>query len=632
MREPSSGHAGPSGKANATGVFLQSRLILGGLLIVAVLLLYNPVVHHKFVNFDDNNYVTANAHVQSGLTLQNVAWAFSTIEASNWHPLTWLSHMADCQLFGLNPTGHHYTNVLLHTINALLLFLLLARATGSLWRSLLVAALFAVHPLNVENVAWVAERKSLLSALFSLLTVAAYGWYAKAPNWKRYLTVVVGLALALLSKPMAVTLPIVLLLLDYWPLRRLDAPGTSALGFGWTQSEGLPIRIFKLSLDKAPLFVMSVASAWITVVAQRAGGAVAVTDVWPLSMRLKCAAVSYVQYLQKAFWPSRLAVFYPQQPSSLVAWKVGIALAILSGVSWLAYRFRRERYLPMGWCFFLVTLIPVIGIVQVGAQSMADRYAYIPLMGIFILVVWGVTRLADRLAIHSMVRVVAALGVLIALAAVAHTTLGYWQDSLTLFRRAAQIAGAPSPIIEGNLAEALAVAGRDNEAFQHFQLAARYAPESPLPHYNLGMFLLFHGLPREAIPEFQTALRLSNSRRVTEPGLSNLAVANLEVGNYEEAERDFTAVLQFDGNRYLAVLGRGQALYRQGKYQEAADDFSRAVTMNPDAGVFLWLGKSLEGQKKIEMARAAYGEALKRDPNLTEAQARLGSLEMQHKP
>ena len=317
----------------------QKPILLGALLVLATLLLYGPVAHHEFLDyFDDDFYVTKNIHVSKGLNLDNAVWAFGFHEA-NWHPLTWLSHMADCQLFGLNPGPHHFVNVVLHAVNVLLLFWLMQRATGAVWRSLFAAALFAVHPLNVETVAWVAERKSLLCTLFSLLTIAAYGRYVRQPNWKKYLVVVVAFSLALMSKPMAVSLPLVLLLFDYWPLGRY---------------EDLPFRAkwVALSMEKLPLLLLSAASCALTVAAQRSVGAVPDASELPLSLRLENAVVSYVAYMQKMFWPAKLAVFYPHPWHSLPWPDVIASTVILVAITMAALYFHRARYFAVGWFLF----------------------------------------------------------------------------------------------------------------------------------------------------------------------------------------------------------------------------------------------------------------------------------------
>jgi hypothetical protein len=327
----------------------RKPVLLCALLVLATLLLYSGVAHHEFLTLDDASYVFQNNHVSAGLKLDNVVWAFTSYYSCNWHPVTWLSHMTDCQLFGLNSGSQHMVSVFLHAANVLLLFLLLQKATGAVWRSFLVAALFALHPLNVETVAWIAERKSLLCTFFSLLTVAAYGWYARQPNLKKYLVIVAAFSLALMSKPMAVSLPIVLLCLDYWPLERLEFP----FGLGWVP----------LLMEKLPLLLMSAASSAVTVIAQRSTGAVAGTSLVPLPLRFENAIVSYMAYIGKTLWPANLAVFYPLPEHSLPWLNVIGSTVVLFAITAAVLCFHRSRYLVVGWCLFVVMLIPVIGIV-----------------------------------------------------------------------------------------------------------------------------------------------------------------------------------------------------------------------------------------------------------------------------
>ena len=606
-----------------SGTSRARRLLFAGILALATLILYQPVVHYQFLNYDDNEYVTQNAHVQTGLTVRNVGWAFTTFHASNWHPLTWLSHMADYQLFGPHAGGHHYSNVLLHVANVVLLFLLLEGATKAFWRSLIVAALFALHPLNVETVAWIAERKSLLSALFSFLTVACYGWYAAAPSVKRYCAVAAAFALALMSKPMAVTLPLVLLLLDYWPMGRLvfEDQVAAQRRAGWAG------QFLSLVLEKAPLFLMSAASSWVTLLAQKSGGSVALSTALPLAVRLKNAAVSYVLYIQKAFWPSRLAVFYPHPANSLPWWKAAGALAMLGAITLLAVKLRRRRYVAAGWLAFLVMLVPVIGIVQVGRQAMADRYAYLPLIGLFIVLTWGAAELCDRVGIAPGLRAAAAVAVLAGMASTTAMSLPYWHDSIALLTRARQLASIPDPEIEESLGQALDLAGRSDEALPHFLLAEQLNARDPLPHYNIGTSLLRQGKVADGIREFQDALRYSSDPAVTQSTLNNLAYGYLALGNYPEAERSYTAALKLDPAHYNSLLGRGQAFYKQGKYAEAARDFESALAIQPRPDVYLWWGEALEGEGNREAALSAYSEALRRDPGLAEAQARITALQ-----
>jgi len=355
---------------------------------VATLALYNPVNRHPFVNYDDDRYVTENAHVHNGLNWDTLTWAFSAEEQGNWHPLTWLSHALDFQLFHLNATGHHFTSLLIHSANAVLLFLFLLYATGRVGPSWFVAALFALHPINVESVAWVAERKNVLCTFFFFAALLAYCWYARKPAWRRYLAFAGLFALGLMSKPMVITLPFVLLLLDYWPLGRLKESPPSA-------SPIPQASLSKLLVEKLPLLALSAASAAITMQAQRAGGAVRSTAQFSLGVRVENAVVAYATYLWKTIWPAHLAPLYPHPGDSLPVWEVVISALVLLAVTSVVARFRAKRYLLTGWLWFLGTLVPVIGLVQVGDQAMADRYAYIPLVGIFVMIAWGVADLAD---------------------------------------------------------------------------------------------------------------------------------------------------------------------------------------------------------------------------------------------
>jgi hypothetical protein len=525
----------------------QTPVLLGALLVLATLLLYGSVTHHEFLLFDDSQYITRNIHVSTGLNFGNAAWAFTTFHEANWHPLTWLSHMADCQLFGLNSGAHHLVNVALHALNVVLLFFLLQRATGAVWRSFLVAALFAVHPLNVETVAWVAQRKSLLCTFFSLLTIAAYGWYARGPDWRKYLVVVAAFALALMSKPMAVSLPLVLLLLDYWPLERY---------------EDLPFRRkwVRLSLEKLPLLLLSAASSVVTTVAQRSRGAVAWESILPLSWRLQNAIVSYVAYIGKTVWPATLAVFYPHPLHSL-SWSDVIAAAIiLVAITMAVLHFHRARYLAMGWFLFVITLIPVIGVIQVGRQAMADRYAYIPCIGLFIIIAWGLNDLVTAAAIPRVVPAVAALCLILAFAAATTRYLPYWQNGVKLLTHARMVAWRPDSVIEESLAEALFAAGRYDEAFPHSREACVFRPDDANCHYHMAEILFFvrHQLP-DALEQYQLAARFTNAKDVELRCLINSGEILLDLGDYENAKMKLAAALQIDPNNSTALQLRQRA-------------------------------------------------------------------------
>lgn len=605
----------------------RKSFLLAALLIAATLLLYGPAANHKFLVLDDDEYVTANWNVASGFSLANIKWAFTTVEMGHWHPLTWLSHMLDCQLFGLNPVGHHYTNVLLHTLNAFLLFYLLMKATGSTWRSFTVAALFAVHPLNVESVAWLAERKTLLSAFWGFLMLAAYGWYVRAngiaTSWYRYLAVLAAFVLALMSKAMAVTMPLALLLLDYWPLDRFAGHRQQPAG----ESPSTARTAAWLVIEKLPLFLISGISSYLAVVAARSAGALTDTVSVPLSLRLQNSVTACMDYLRTAIWPSGLSVYYPIQRAGIPWSKVTLALLIFAAITALTLKLHRRRYLLVGWLLFLVTLLPVSGIIQTAMQARADRYTYTPMIGVFIAVVWGAADLSKRLRIPRVALALASLCVLSGLALATRSTLGYWQDSITLMTRAEQVAGRPNAFIETILGKAYDVSGLRDEAVQHLNLAVSIDPHNAMALYNLGTIMLHRGQTSEAIPTLQSAIAYSKIAEVTESSHQNLATAYLMLGNYEAAERDYSVVLQMEPNRYNSLIGRGQAFFNDAKYEAAVSDFAHALQIAPSPQLWVWLGKSLEAQQSDAQAMSAYREALHGDPDSSEARARIASLQ-----
>jgi tetratricopeptide (TPR) repeat protein len=515
------------------------------------MLLYRPVVQHDFLGlWDDDAYVTDNPHVRTGLTLANMRWAFTSFEQSNWHPVTWLSHMLDCQLFGLNPAAQHCVNVLLHAANVLLLFWILQKATGAVWRSFFVALLFAVHPLNVETVAWIAQRKSLLSALFSLLTVAAYGWYVRRGGWNRYLLLAWLFALSLMAKPMAVSLPLLLLLFDYWPLRRFEelAPARR-----WT----------KLTLEKLPLLGMSAASCVLTEMAQGAGGSVMGLSLLPFSTRIENAAISYIAYIGKIVWPAKLATYYPLRFSPPLGDVIASA-AILIAISALTLYLRRSRYIVVGWFFFLISMLPVIGIVQVGFQGMADRYTYIPAIGLLIALIWGA---ADAVQMFPVARAsLSVVGLCIAIA-FSVTTARYqpaWQNSLTLFAHARAAWGQPDMWLEQLYGNALFSAGRTDEALEHYQASCAIQPRTEYCHYNIAHIFSGRGQFRDAIREYDLALRYTANRDMALLCLTEDAEAHLQVGDYIGAESSIVKALTIDPSNSAALQLREQIIHRKG--------------------------------------------------------------------
>ena len=589
------------------------------------MLLYNPVNRHPFINYDDDRYVVQNTHIR-GLSWETIRWAFTTTAEANWHPLTWISHALDYQLFHLNAAGHHLDSLLLHAVNVVLLFLLLQGATKRVGRSLLVAALFAVHPLNVESVAWVAERKNLLCTFFFFLALWAYGWYVQKPNWRRYLAVAGLFAMGLMSKPMVITLPFVLLLLDYWPLGRIQGAPPSAL----RDQQWIPqAPLTKLFLEKVPLLALSAASAWVTMYAQQAGGAVRSVAQFPLGIRLENSIVAYAAYLWKMIWPAHLAVLYPHAGDSLPGWQVGLGIVVLLGISALALRYRSQRYLTTGWLWFLGTLVPVIGLVQVGYQSMADRYTYIPLIGVFVMLVWGVAELADYRELGLAWRLVPAAVILVSLSWAARRQLSYWDSGLDLWSHTLAV-NPKNFIAEDNLGDSLLTAGKPDEAYTHFQRAAEIMPRDPWSHGNMGAYLQQQGRLQEAIAEYRTTLSLSRDRIMVALTNANLGSAYRDLGDDKDALESYNEAIDINPYQANAYFGRAVLYRKQGKLAEAIRDFSKAVELQPTAEGYVRLGQVLAQAQRWEEARAAIDQALKISPESAEAQQAAAALKSAH--
>jgi protein O-mannosyl-transferase len=563
----------------------RRRAAIALAIAVATLAVYAPVVRHGFVDYDDDEYVFRNPHVQAGLTAEGMAWAFTSMEAANWHPLTWLSHMLDCELFGLRPAGHHATNLALHTLDAVLLFLVLAWLTGGLWPSAAVAALFALHPLNVESVAWVAERKNVLSTFFWITTVAAYGWYARRPGAGRYLAVAAASALALLSKPMAVTLPFALLLLDFWPLGRMRR---GAVG--------------RLVVEKLPLLALAALASAITFEAHLRGGSVVAVEAIPPGARAANAIVSYAAYIGKLVWPARLGVFYPHRESSLPMGQVVATAGVLVLVTAAALRAaRRAPYLAVGWLWYLGTLLPVIGIVQVGTQAMADRYTYVPAIGLFIALSWGAAALgAQRWPARALA--VAAAAALMALAVRTSIQVRVWRDSLTLF--ASTTAAIPdSWVAHYNLGNGLMAAGRTAEAEAEFRETVRLQPRFARGHNNLGDALDALGRHEEAVAAYREALRVNPDLA---EALNNLGTSLAALGRLEDAEASLKEALKRQPAFVEAYLNLGIVLRRLGRVGESSEMLSRAVLLRPDFD-------RLRFQRAITAVQAGDAETARRD-------------------
>jgi Flp pilus assembly protein TadD len=596
----------------------KRNVILCLLLVVATLVLYNPVNRHPFVNYDDDVYVTENPHIQNGLRADTIAWALTSTEQANWHPITWMSHALDYSLFHQNPAGHHFTSLLIHAMNVVLLFLLVAYSTKRVGPSLFVALVFAIHPINVESVAWIAERKNVLSTFFFLGAIGAYGWYAQKPHWQRYLPVAGLFVLGLMSKPMVVTLPFVLMLLDYWPLGRIRGVPFGTLG----APQSSPA---KLLVEKLPLLALSAASAVITVQAQQAGGAMRSTVQFSLGVRLENAVVAYAMYLWKMIWPSHLAPIYPHPGDSLAAWQVAVSVLVLLAVTGIALAYRSKRYLLTGWLWFLGTLIPVIGLVQVGDQAMADRYAYIPLIGIFVMIAWGVADLADSLRLGVSLRLVAAICVLLAFSLATYRQLGYWSSNYDLWSHALAVTDR-NFIAQDNLGGALLLLDRPDDAYAHFQVAAEINPRDPMSRSNLGAYLQEHGHLNRAIEQYKSVISITSDSGVLAGAYANLGSAYLSLGADDQARQNYDLSLRFNASQPNAYLGLGRLLEKQNNLDEAISDYSRSVELRPTDRGFMFLGHALENAGRRSEALAVYQQALKLSPDSTEAQHAVDAL------
>ena len=605
------------------------------LLVAVVFAVYFPALRHPFVLYDDVDYVSQNRQVQQGLTLGTLRWALTSMQFSNWHPLTWMSHALDCDLFGLDAGGHHFTSLLLHAIDAVILFLLLSRMTGKMGRSLIVAMLFGLHPVNVESVAWVAERKTVLSILFLLLALWAYLWYARKPGIGRHGWVDALFALALAAKPMAVTFPFLLLLLDYWPLQRIELQRNNDRQ---SSSETLslpqlpPLRLLR---EKLPLLALSAASCTVTVIAQHRL-AMKTMEAFPLRDRVVNALFSYVMYLWKAVWPVRLSVFYAPQGSRLAIWQALLCLAFLGAISILVWRKRRSRpYFLFGWLWFLGTLVPMIGIVQVGEQGMADRYAYLPYVGLFIAAVWGLADLAQLGRIRPRWSAAAACAVLLVLSFLTRRQLRNWESSQALFTHSLQVTPdnyvAEDIVGTALLEEAFRTTGQKcaPEARLHFQNAVRINPEDSLGHIDLGFCRETQGNLQEAIQEYQKALQVARSKFLRKRALINVGGGYQVLRQFALARSYYNECLKIDPGDQDALngLARVDKEEKMPSLEEAIAALSRAAAEHPDAKLYLHLGNLQRTAGRVQEALISYQRALSLDPNLAEARAALEELE-----
>jgi tetratricopeptide (TPR) repeat protein len=556
-------------------------------LVLITAALYSPVRHHPFVNYDDGIYITNNDHVKHGFHRETVRWAMTSYDAANWHPVTWFSHTLDYQLFKDNAAGHHNVNLLLHVVNVALLFWVLLRATGRGGPSLMVAALFALHPINTESVVWIAERKNLLSMMFFLLALGAWGWYARKPQFSRYLVVVFLFALGLMSKPQVVTLPLVLLLWDYWPLERMFATSSQSSSGDRVPARSLP----SLLLEKLPLLALSACSALITVKAQEEGGGF--NPDYTLFQRMENAAVSYVRYIGKAIWPSRLALLYPHPGSSLKAWQAGLALLVLIAISVLVVRFRQRRYLLVGWLWFLGTLVPMIGLLQVGRQAMADRYAYLPFVGLFIMLCWGTADWAQQRQLSPAWLAVPACALLLFLAVLTHWQIGYWSDNVTLWTHTAHVTPG-NYTAENELGDALLGVGRPDEAQVHFLRALAIYPSYPPALMFVAVQNQQEGKLRQAIAQYQQVLAASQNTELKAKAFTNMGHAYLDLGELAQARDSLQSALALNSGNFAAWLDLGLVSQQTGDVSSAIHDYFQAVTIHPFDVGYLLLAQALQ--------------------------------------
>jgi protein O-mannosyl-transferase len=555
---------------------LKTKLIIWIYLFLtaATLVAFWQVNYCDFINYDDPTYITENIHIRHGITTEAIRWAFTTGYAGNWHPVTWISHMLDVELFGLKPRWHHLINLFFHITNTLLLFFVFHRMTKAPWKSAFVAALFALHPLHVESVAWVAERKDVLSTFFWMLTMGAYVHYVEHPRFRSYLAVFAFLALGLMAKPMLVTLPFVLLLLDYWPLQRFEQKASAQKIHA--ENNQWAFRRHML-WEKMPLFALAALSSIATFIVQRKGGAVASLEGIAPGVRIANAFVSYIIYAGKAIWPNDLAVFYPH-PGSLPFWQVmGAVLLLVAVTATVILKARRFPYLAMGWLWFAGTLVPVIGIVQVGSQALADRYTYVPLIGLFIMAAWGVPELLKNWRYRKEALAASSALIFICLLIFTWTQAGYWRSSIELYDHALKVTGN-NDTIHNNRGDAYCRLGNLSQAILDFDKAVEINPQYAEAYYNRGVTYGKLGNHRQAIEDFDRAIEAGPER--TEP-YYNRGFAYEELGDFRKAIENYDRAIEINSENAEAYNSRGVAYGKLGDHRQSISDYEKAIEINP---------------------------------------------------
>jgi tetratricopeptide (TPR) repeat protein len=602
------------------GSVRNQNLVVAALLLALTLLDFGSVANNKFLLLDDPHYIANNVHVQA-LTWSNVKWAFTTTHMGHWHPLTWLLHMAQFHFFGMDPAGYHLTSLFLHGLNVVILFLLLQKATGAVWESAFVAALFAVHPLNVEEVAWLATTNGALSTFFGLLAIAAYGWYAAKPDWKRYLVVFGLFALSLMAKVIFIVLPFAILLLDVWPLKRMP--------FGARAGES-PSRIPTRSLlwlvgEKIPLLLLALISSKVAIVAGRQNGFMASLAAVPLRIRVLNALYSYFTYIEKMFWPQNLSIFY-QFPKHYVWWQLTAAALLLGTVTvFVVLRIKSKPYLAIGWFWYLGMLVPVIGLVQKGSQAMADRYTYVPLLGIFVMIAWGAAEWAGRSASRLRALGAGAIGVLLVLCVLSRVQLRRWHDSYTLFGYILEHS-PDNPVAHQILGVALADDGRLGDAIVHFEATAALTPADPRIHYDLARSFWLQNQPDKAIPEYELSLKLHPYPGLAATAHTELAEICYRKSQIDQAQQHYLAAINLDPGRTETYVTLAVLLYSQGKPDAALELLSFALKNENNGMAYFWTGRILQDQRKLPEALAAYRAALKSMTGYAPAQQSIDTI------
>lgn len=580
----------------------KDPIIAAVLLIILTLIVFQGVLHHDFITTDDHIYIVSNPHVTAGLSLRGIAWAFTTWTAANWHPLTWMSHMLDCSLYGMNPAGHHATSLLIHLANVLLLFLLLLRMTGNTWRSAVVAALFAIHPLHVESVAWAAERKDVLSAFFWMLTMWAYVLYTERPVPAKYALILLTFALGLMSKPVLVTLPFALLLLDYWPLGRYPKRRWSSLVW-----------------EKVPLFGLAGASGLITCIAQQKGEALVSLQNLPMGVRIANASVSYVTYLCKTFWPSNLAIMYPHPQATLPSWQVIGSALVLALLTLLVLKGRSRPYVTVGWLWYLGILAPMIGLIQVGGQAMADRYTYIPLIGLFIIITWGIAEWKRWVSVKAVI----ACMIIIALGIAAGIQVGYWKDAYTVFLHADQVT-ANNYLANSELGNVLRARGRLDEAAQRYRKALEILPRYEMAHLGLGIVLARQGRFDEAADNLREAIAI---RPDYAEAHFVLAACLAGARDPEGAAKEYAEVIRLSPNGPDPYMRLADISLRLNKPDAAISAYRGYLKLAPDdAAIHYKLAMLLIGKGDMAGARDELEHVVRLKPDDVVAQYNLGLI------